>query len=90
MDCSGFDPIRAPKGAGPGFTFRYLIPCRMSGAGALCWEQSGAGVRLDRSFQANPLLVAHFVAPGVERSFFHIVQSGHSVPGEPNKIKELR
>ena len=24
-----------------------------------------AGVRLDRSFQANPLLVAHFVAPGV-------------------------
>jgi hypothetical protein len=24
-----------------------------------------AGVRLNRSFQANPLLVAHFVAPGV-------------------------
>ena len=30
-----------------------------------CDNSRAAGVRLDRSFQANPLLVAHFVAPGV-------------------------
>ena len=28
-----------------------------------CDNSRAAGVRLDRSFQANPLLVAHFVAP---------------------------
>ena len=30
-----------------------------------CDNSRAAGVRLDRSFQANPPLVAHFVAPGV-------------------------
>jgi hypothetical protein len=30
-----------------------------------CDNSRAAGVRFDRSFQANPLLVAHFVAPGV-------------------------
>ena len=30
-----------------------------------CDNSRAAGVRLDRSFQANPLLAAHFVGPGV-------------------------
>jgi hypothetical protein len=30
-----------------------------------CDNSRAAGVRFDHSFQANPLLVAHFVAPGV-------------------------
>ena len=33
-----------------------------------CDNSRAAGVRFDRSFQANPLLVAHFVAPGVAQN----------------------
>jgi hypothetical protein len=30
-----------------------------------CDNSRASGVRFDRSFQTNPILVAHFVAPGI-------------------------
>jgi hypothetical protein len=43
--------------------FRWQLGTRCSLD--LCDNSRAAGVRFDRSFQANPLLVAHFVAPEV-------------------------
>src|SRR6202040_4005031 len=45
-----------------------------------CDNSRAAGVRLTRSFQANPLLVAHFVAPGVAQNKIKLISSEKKLP----------